>query len=321
MAAALVALGACARSDAALAPPDAGAPPASAGLAPASSALEVASAPAGGASAEPPAAGSTGARSAAPRRRIPEALLAALRPAPYVEQTCEDAPLDAALGVGPLVARRCAYETLGRRATVVVLDPPGEQVARWLVDATAEIPQLARLAATDRAAWEEALLDLGLFVVRQSSKVFPVAGDVVEDLGKGPRAFPFDRGVAIPCTRGCHCRVNSITPRAWCTYRASQGDDERACREAFSGPAGEERWRARCLATHAHALSSGEHPHFRAMLWWMGAFVDAACPRGAKEPCAGADVRDALAEATRAWRSGDPRPAPRKVLAKTPASP
>ncbi|MFO0555539.1 MAG: hypothetical protein U0271_44590 [Polyangiaceae bacterium] len=200
----------------------------------------------------------------------PEALLKLLSAKPYVEEGCKPEPRE-----DLPTALRCSYVVLGVSAEVVVADPSAERVARWIMDAARYSPVLERLRETSPERYTEVLVMLGRQVRQQSSRIFPVSGAIVEDLGEGPTAFQFDRGVVTPCDKGnCRCRINSLTPRAYCRYREAFGEDFAKCLETYSGKNGDSAWRDECLANHVRSFEADANEHFRAKVYAAGLGVE-----------------------------------------------
>ncbi len=208
----------------------------------------------------------------------PAAVLATLDKTPYVEDRCEPASGG---------ERTCRYSMLGLDATVVTRTPDAAVVARWIVDASSYAAPIDALFDVDRAAWEAALSLVARHVRNQSSRIFPVRGDVVEQLGSdAPRAFRFDRGVVTPCEGGgCACRINSLRPGALCRYREAMGlEAGDACRARLGGPSGDGAWRAQCQSNHAAALDRSHNEHFRAAAFDLGRRIEERCPGGCPAP-------------------------------------
>lgn len=225
-----------------------------------------------------PGPGSVVPAPAPPALIVPAAVVTYLSAKPYVEERCE-------LATPPRAgAERCRYSVLGLDAQVTVLNPSAERVGRWIVDAARASAPFAELEAKDPAAWERVLLTFAKHVRHQSSRIFPLSGDIVEDLGAGPTAYRFDRGVVTPCDKGrCRCRINSLTPRAYCRYREHLGDVFEACTAKYDGAVGDEAWRAQCVANHEASLDADRNDHFRAKALVVGRAVDKRCA-GTCEP-------------------------------------
>ena len=159
-----------------------------------------------------------------------------------------------------------------------MLSPSAERVSRWIVDAARYAAPFSALEASDAAAWERALLAFARHVRHQSSRIFPLSGEIVEDLGGGATAYRFDRGVVTPCDKGrCRCRINSLTPRAFCRYEEQQGRSYEDCVARYDGPKGDEAWRAQCLKNLERSLELDDNPHFRAKALVVGRAVEKRC--------------------------------------------
>jgi hypothetical protein len=210
----------------------------------------------------------------------PAKVLALFASKPYVEDRCAPDPSHEG-------AQSCRYRVMETDGEVVTLTPTPERAARWIVDASSYAAPIDALFERDRARWEEALALLARHVKNQSSRIFPLAGTIVEDLGQGPRAFGFDRGVVTPCVEGgCACRINSLKPAALCRYRDALGlEADAACRARIGGPTGIEAWRDTCVANHRGALGADANEHFRAAAWDLGKRVQKHCDAGC-EPSA-----------------------------------
>lgn len=228
----------------------------------------------------PPSADPTSAPPVA--EPIPASLLKVLETTPYVEVNCKPEPSDTFPE-----AKRCAYTAMGVEAEVVVANPSAETTARWLMDAARSCAPLEALRTSHPDAWERGVRAFARHLRMQSSRIFPISGSIVEDLGDGPHAFGFDRGVVSPCVKGsCRCRVNSLTSSALCRYRASLGEDRDACNRAFDD---EETWRRQCAGNHRRALDTGVNEHLHARAHLVGEAVKKKCdarlarPKG--KPC------------------------------------
>lgn len=202
---------------------------------------------------------------------IPPDVLAVLSPKPYVEEKC----------TAEGEARRCKYTSLKIDAEVLVINPDAERVARWVADAVGYIAPLEAIRESEPVLWARAVKAFARQVRMQSSRIFPMKGQIVEDLGGGAVAYEFDRGVVTPCDKGnCRCRINSLTPRAWCNFVEAMGQDGKACRAKFEGADGDGAWRDHCAANHAAAMRSLHNDHFRAKALGVGRAVEKKC--GAK---------------------------------------
>ncbi len=211
---------------------------------------------------------------------VPASLLDLLGAKPYVEQDCTPTTYEG----WPYDALECTYTVQGVTATVKTATPPPARVGAWIVDAAAYIPALAELKATDPGAYEEGLGAIGLHMLYQSSRIFPLTGDIVEDLGNGAEKFPFNDGVSDPCGSGCYCRINSLHRTEWCGYQESLGESYDACIAAVGDKNHTPEWAAHCLGNHITAWNSDANDHFRAKAYLANKSVSADCPPAACTP-------------------------------------
>ncbi len=197
----------------------------------------------------------------------PGSLVDTLDIPPYVEQSCSDTTWDG----WPFEAQRCTYNG-GLRVTVA--DPSAELVAYWIADAAQMIPALAALEDRDRGAWKQGLEAIAWHTLYQSSRIFPLEGEVDEGY-----VYDFDRGVTVGCSTGCYCRINSTTRQQWCDYAdAVLGIvDEGACLSEYSTTSWTDAWAEHCLDNH-RAAWTGIHHHYRAMAWWANKTVSQSFP-------------------------------------------
>jgi len=206
----------------------------------------------------------------------PAALVASIATKPYVEESCVKAPTTELP-----TALRCRYEVMGLAAEIVVANPTAEQVVDWAVDAASYAEPLEAIRLSHPEVWLRGVKVFVRHVKYQSSRIFPISGEVIEDLGKGPTRYTFDRGVVTPCERGnCRCRVNSVLPRVYCRFEEAQGGDSKRCLERYEGPAGDEAWRNACRDNHAKALSTRHNDNFRARAFVVGQRLKERCSAG-----------------------------------------
>lgn len=232
------------------------------------------SASASASSASPPPAPSPVASASLPP--LPASVVKVLATAPYVEERCV-----AAAEPGFPEARRCNYTAMGLEAEVLVANPSAEATTAWLVDAASACAPLDAIRESAPEHWERGVRAFARHLRHQSSRIFPLRGAIVEDLGDGPHAFGFDRGVVTPCTKGsCRCRMNSLTSTALCKYRASRGEDPDCARRLSD----DEAWRAHCAENHARALTTGVNEHLRARAFLTGEAVRKKCEARAARP-------------------------------------
>ena len=223
---------------------------------------------------------------------IPAELVAALDAVPYVEGDCVDVEHPG----WPHEAQRCEYSAGPLSTSVVVANPSPRRVARWLIDAAGVIPVFDRLRDTDRDTWVGGLVIMARQVMSQSSRIFPLEGGIIENLGDGYIDYPFRQGVTDGCSTGCYCRINSLHRTEYCSYQAGM---DRESQDACLARVGErgltEAWGEVCQGNHERSWTSDINEHFRARAWVAREVVDEVCP----EACDGQSMLDALRQAYR----------------------
>jgi hypothetical protein len=212
----------------------------------------------------------------------PAALVDVLDVPPYVEESC--APTTFASW--PFAASACTY---GGGLAVTVADPPPDRVARWVHDSAQVIPALWSLRVRDPAHFAAGLAVIAQNVLNQSSRIFPLAGQVQEDV-----VYRFDRGVTATCSTGCYCRINSTLRQTWCAYAATvlQIETEAACLARYSTTTFTDAWAEHCLDNHRAAWTSDINHHFRARAFEANLQLAAAFPN--PDTADGASVVTAL---------------------------
>ncbi|MEN9799221.1 MAG: hypothetical protein RL653_2917 [Pseudomonadota bacterium] len=204
----------------------------------------------------------------------PASLVTRLSVTPYVEGSCQSTTWAG----WPYAAKRCTYSAGGRTAAVTVANPSAEKVARWIVDASALIPRLRALQQSAPAQWEEGLGAMAQQVLLQSSRIFPLEGGILENMGSGWVNYPFLGGVTQGCSSGCFCRINSLHRTTYCAWRAAKaGEAEADCLQRV-GTSGHAKWSDQCLANHVNAWEQDWNEHFRALAWDASKGVAARCP-------------------------------------------
>jgi hypothetical protein len=208
----------------------------------------------------PPPVDAGPAEAAPPPLDVPDALVKTLDVKPYVEGSCTDATYPG----WPYEAKRCTYRT---SLVVTVANPPADRVARWIVSASTLIPALDGLRARDRASWEKGLSSIALHTLGQSTRIFPLSGQVWEN----GTVYKFERGVTSTCGTGCFCRINSTSRQQWCKYqdKVLRAGDEKTCL-ATTGQATSkltEAWLARCMANHVASWTSDANENYRVQAW------------------------------------------------------
>ena len=221
---------------------------------------------------------------------VPASLLDTLDSTPYVEQDCVPTTYPG----WPYEALECTYSAEGETATVKVADAPPERVGRWIVDSASLIPALAALQADDPGAWEDGLHAIGYAMMLQSSRIFPLSGGIIEDMGGGAVVYDFEKGVTTTCSSGCYCRINSLHRTEWCSYRASLGDDYDTCIAGVGDANYTEGWGGECLGNHLAAWASDRNEHFRAKAFVANQQVSAECP---PSECSPTEVVDSVKSA------------------------
>ncbi len=200
---------------------------------------------------------------------VPASLVAALGDKTYVEGSC----VPVTYAGWPYAAQRCTYMN---GLAVTIANPPPDRVARWIVDASSLIEALDALHQSDRPNWEKGLLVIAKHTIGQSSRIFPLDGQVWEN----GVAYVFERGVTKTCSSGCYCRVNSMSRQGYCAY-ASQvlgTETESACLAKFGQTTSTltEPWLAHCFDNHKAAFTADRNEHYRAAAYAANKTVKAA---------------------------------------------
>ncbi len=214
---------------------------------------------------------------------VPASLVQALSPKPYVEEQCTPATFPGF----PYPALRCTY---GANLVVTVADPPPERVARWIVESSYVIASLAGLEKRDSPSWEAGLVVIARNVIGQSSRIFPLDGQVRED-----KVYTFLKGVTRTCSTGCYCRINSTSRQEWCAFAAAtKGENEANCLATYGTATFTEAWANKCLANHAAAWEKDVNDNFRARAFVANQTMARRFPN--PDTAVGADVVTALKE-------------------------
>jgi hypothetical protein len=196
---------------------------------------------------------------AGPPLDVPDSLVKTLSVKPYVEESCQSTTYPG----WPYAAQKCTYQ---KTLVVTVADPTAERVARWIVEASTLIPSLDALHTRDRANWEAGLIQIAKHTLTQSSRIFPLDGQVAED-----KVYTFERGVTKTCTTGCYCRINSLSRPQWCKYAANvlKTEQEGSCLDKYGQTSKTlpEDWLAHCLANHIASWNTDSNEHYRAQAW------------------------------------------------------
>jgi hypothetical protein len=223
---------------------------------------------------------------------VPPSLVDVLDAVPYVEGNCK-----ATTHSGwPYAAKKCTYSAGGLTATVTVANPSPERVAAWIVDASTFIPALWKLKQSAPAKYEEGLAVIGTAMMLQSSRIFPLQGGILENMGSGWVSYPFENGITQGCSSGCYCRINSLHRTEWCGYREFLGAQSAADCLGEVGSSGlTSGWGSQCLQNHIDAWKSDRNEHFRAKAWSANQVVKAQCPSASA--CTPSEVIKAVEQA------------------------
>ncbi len=205
----------------------------------------------------------------------PASLVKLLSTKPYVEQNCVATTYPG----WPYAAQRCTYTSGPLTTSVTVANPSANRAAAWIVDSAVEIPRLAALKGSQQAAYEDGLKAIGLAMLYQSSRIFPLTGGIIEDMGGGYKNYPFEKGVTQGCSTGCYCRVNSLHRTEYCQYRAAKKlETQSACLSRVGTSGLTAAWGAECLGNHVAAWTSDRNEHFRAKAFVANQTVASKCP-------------------------------------------
>ncbi|MBX7097644.1 MAG: hypothetical protein K1X89_08030 [Myxococcaceae bacterium] len=212
---------------------------------------------------------------------VPASLVTLLSPKPYVEVSCVAATYPG----WPYPAKRCTYTSGGITTSVTVADPTPDRVARWVVDSATLIPALQKLKGTAQSDYEAGLKAIGLAMLYQSSRIFPLTGGIIENMGSGYVNYPFEKGITQGCSSGCYCRINSLHRTEWCTYQAGIGAQTKTqCLNQVGSSGLTAAWGAECLGNHVRSWNSDVNAHFRAKAFVANQSVASRCPPGACTP-------------------------------------
>ncbi len=212
---------------------------------------------------------------------VPSSLISLLSPKPYVEQSCVAATFPG----WPYPAQRCTYSAGGITTSVTVANPSADRVGRWVVDSANYIPALARLKGSSQAQYEEGLKAIGLAMLYQSSRIYPLTGGIIENMGSGYVNYIFENGVTKSCSSGCYCRINSLHRNDWCEFQAAQGKQSKsACLNQVGSSGYTAGWASQCFENHKRAWNADFNEHFRAKAFVANSTVGNRCPVGACTP-------------------------------------
>lgn len=222
----------------------------------------------------------------------PASLVTRLSSPPYVEVGCVSATFPG----WPYAAKRCTYSSGGITTSITVADPTAQQVAKWVVDASALIVRLRALQAAHATEWEQGLGAIAQHMLLQSSRIFALEGGIIENMGTGYVNYPFLNGVTQGCSSGCYCRINSLHRTTYCAWRGAKTNETEAACLARVGTSGlTTGWGKQCLQNHIDSWTRESNEHFRAMAWKANDAVLASCP--ATTSCTPAQVVTAVKSA------------------------
>ncbi|RYZ66016.1 MAG: hypothetical protein EOP08_05745 [Proteobacteria bacterium] len=219
---------------------------------------------------------------------VMQALLAVLDVKPYVEGTCEPTTYPG----WDHPAHRCRYDGGGVDGglTVTVANPPAARVAAWIIDSAGEIGALEAIKYRDPEQWIAGLVIVAGNVIGQSTRIFPLEGQVAEDI-----VYRFEKGVTRTCGTGCYCRVNSTSRQHWCSYAAAfLGASEQECLTTYSTTRFTQAWANHCLENHSSSWDRDVNPHFHARAYAAHRLLEARFPDPTTAPIA--DMMAALLE-------------------------
>jgi hypothetical protein len=204
---------------------------------------------------------------APPPLDVPASLVKALGGKSYVEESCQSVMYPG----WPYAAQKCTYQT---NLVVTIANPEPDRVARWIVEASSLIAALDALHTRDRASWETGLAVIAAHTIGQSSRIFPLEGQIFEN----GTVYAFERGVTSTCTTGCYCRINSTSRPQWCKYAALVLKTEAAeadCLSKYGQSTSTltDPWLAHCMVNHIASWMSDRNEHYRAQAWAANATI------------------------------------------------
>jgi hypothetical protein len=169
-------------------------------------------------------------------------------------------------------------------------------VAAWIVDAMQIIKPLAALEHQNQSQYEEGLKAMARAVLYQSSRIFPLNGGIIENMGGGYVNYIFDRGVTQGCSSGCYCRINSIHRSEYCAYRAYvNAESTTNCLNRIGHSGLTKAWGDQCLSNHIKAWTRDYNEHFRAKAYRASNSVASRCPNSSS--CSPSQVVSAVKSA------------------------
>ena len=224
--------------------------------------------------------------------KVPASLVKVLDVKPYVEGSCQSTTYSG----WPHKAKKCSYSAGGISTTVTVANPSAAVVAAWIVDAMQLVKRLAALEGTNQSSYEQGLAAMAKAVLYQSSRIFPLSGGILENMGSGWVNYPFEKGVTQGCSSGCYCRINSLHRTEYCAYRAFlKAETYSACMARVGSSGLTQAWGDQCLGNHKKAWTRDYNEHFRAKAYKADKVVKAKCPKSTS--CSPAQVLAAVKSA------------------------
>jgi hypothetical protein len=210
-----------------------------------------------------------------PINDIPQELIDVLSTVPYVEGNCSNVQV----AYWPYEAKSCRYSAGGISTTVITATPSPNRVARWIIDAVTLIPTVQALKQVNHHQYKNALVAIARAVLNQSSRIFPLEGGIIENMGNGYENYIFDRGVTSGCSTGCYCRINSLHRTQWCTYVADMiGGTIEGCLDQVGRRGLTDDWGNQCLQNHIDSWHSDQNSHFRAKAYMYQLNMINRCP-------------------------------------------
>lgn len=209
---------------------------------------------------------------APPPLDVPASLVKALGQKTYVEDSCQSTTYPG----WPYAAQKCTYQS---GLVVTIANPEPDRVARWIVEASSLIAALDALHTRDRASWEVGLAVIAAHTIGQSSRIFPLAGQIFEN----GTVYKFERGVTSTCSTGCYCRINSTSRPQWCKYavdvlKTEIVEADCLAKYGQSTSTLTDPWLAHCMDNHVASWTTDRNEHYRAQAWAANTMLAAKIP-------------------------------------------
>ena len=204
---------------------------------------------------------------APPPLDVPASLVKALGAKTYVEDSCQSTTYPG----WPYAAQKCTYQN---GLVVTIANPEPDRVARWIVEASSLIAALDALHTRDRASWEAGLAVIAAHTIGQSSRIFPLAGQIFEN----GTVYEFERGVTSTCGAGCYCRINSTSRPQWCKYavdvlKTEPAEADCLAKYGQSTSTLTDPWLSHCMDNHVASWMTDRNEHYRAQAWAANAML------------------------------------------------